>query len=97
MGNEFLEYLQNKAITAAPLKAKVKFLIDQSVYFVNGTENNENVVSQEDLQADCTVTCKKEVFEQLITKKLSPAIGFMLGKIKLQGDISLAIKIQSFI
>jgi len=44
--------------------------------------------------ADCTFKMKDEHFQQMFTGKLKPASAFMTGKMKLQGDMGKALKLE---
>jgi len=44
--------------------------------------------------ADCTFKMKDEHFQQMFTGKLKPASAFMTGKMKLQGDMGKAMKLE---
>ena len=44
--------------------------------------------------ADCTVAITLENLNNLLTGKLDPVTGFMGGKFKVSGDMSLAMKLQ---
>merc|ERR1711936_693970 len=44
--------------------------------------------------ADCTFKMKDEHFQQMFTGKLKPASAFMSGKMKLQGDMGKALKLE---
>ena len=54
-------------------------------------------VTEGDGPADCTVMVKNDDFVSLANKKLNPQVAFMMGKIKLSGDLSLALKLGEFI
>ena len=61
---------------------------DGFIYINGGTVNNE------DLPADCTIIVSKDDFEALSEGKLDPTMAFMQGKIKINGDMSVAMKLQ---
>jgi putative sterol carrier protein len=46
-------------------------------------------------EAGCVIELSDENFNKLVEGKLSPTTAFMLGKLKLKGDMSLALKLQS--
>jgi len=51
-----------------------------------------------DTQAQCTITVgKAEDWVALATGKMNPTMAFMQGKIKVKGDMSLALKLQSLL
>jgi putative sterol carrier protein len=48
--------------------------------------------------AQCTITVgKAEDWVSLATGKMNPTMAFMQGKIKVKGDMSLALKLQSLL
>lgn len=47
----------------------------------------------EDANAKCTVTVKDEDFMKIVSGKLNPQMAFMSGKLKIGGDMSLAMKL----
>lgn len=51
-------------------------------------------VTNNDSPADCTIVISKDDFEQMADGKLDPTMAFMQGKIKINGDMSVAMKLQ---
>jgi putative sterol carrier protein len=51
-------------------------------------------VTNDDKPADCTIVISKDDFEQMADGKLDPTMAFMQGKIKINGDMSIAMKLQ---
>ena len=51
-------------------------------------------MNNEDLPADCTIVVSKDDFEAMGDGKLDPTMAFMQGKIKVNGDMSVAMKLQ---
>jgi putative sterol carrier protein len=51
------------------------------------------VVDNEDGAADCTVKISKSDFLDMAAGKLNPTAGFMSGKIKIDGDMGLAMQL----
>jgi putative sterol carrier protein len=51
-------------------------------------------VTNDDNPADCTIVVSKDDFEALAEGKLDPTMAFMQGKIKVNGDMSVAMKLQ---
>jgi putative sterol carrier protein len=58
---------------------------------------NTNIVSQEDNEADCTISTTAEVLIDLKNGDLNPMMAVMGGKIKISGDMGLAMKVQSLL
>jgi len=73
---------------------------DRSVKFDMGDEfiviDGQNV-STTDAPADCTIKISKENFQELIAGELNPTAAFMTGKIKVEGDMSVAMQLSQLI
>ena len=96
MESNFLEKIQNKAESIPPLGGKMKFVVGDICVHIDGTEE-KNIVSQNDLEADCTITTSMEVLEKLKSGRLKPTMAIITKKVKIKGDISLAMKLKSLI
>ncbi|MBG9789471.1 SCP2 sterol-binding domain-containing protein [Brevibacillus laterosporus] len=57
--------------------------------------NHVQVTEGKPNQAQCTLQLSDTNFTKLLQKQLNPATAFILGKIKIKGDISLALQLQS--
>ena len=89
-----LEEITNQFKTAvgadSGLGKSVKFdLKPDGVIYING-----GTVSNEDLPADCTISVTKDDFEKMAAGSLDPTMAFMQGKLKVNGDMSVAMKLQ---
>jgi hypothetical protein len=47
--------------------------------------------------AKCTVTATEADFLSIVNGKLNPQMAFMSGKLKIQGDMGLALKLQQIL
>ena len=53
----------------------------------------DNTVSREDRETDCTIRITPDNLAKLITGKLNPMTGVMMGKLKVSGDARVAMKL----
>ncbi len=77
------------------LGATLKFdLGDDGKVFIDATVV-PNTVSNEDKDAQCTVGVTHDDFESMLAGDLAPTTAFMSGKLKVEGDMGVAMKLQS--
>lgn len=95
MLEEITKQISEKATSAGALGNTVKFVFNdgQGVIYLDG--NNGNAISNEDKDADCTVNVALEDFQSMMTGDLNPTSAFMGGKMQIDGDMSVAMKLQS--
>ncbi len=53
----------------------------------------DNTVSRDDRDTDCTIRITQSNLAKLITGKLNPMTGVMMGKLKVSGDARVAMKL----
>ena len=91
-----LAQLNEQAQKASPIGATIKFEIDEHIVVIDGT-SGANVVSQDNKDADCTITTSVETLMKLKSGDLNPMMAVMGGKVKIKGDMGLAMKLQSLL
>ncbi|RRA99138.1 SCP2 sterol-binding domain-containing protein [Larkinella rosea] len=89
---DFTDQIRQRIGTESGFNATVKLATDQGSIFIDGRENPP-VVSNEDNEADCTIKVSLSDLQKLGTGELNPMTAFMFGKLKVQGDMALAMKI----
>ena len=91
------ESLRAKMGAASGLNATLKFDCGaDGVAYLDG-RSVPNSVSNEDKDADCTIAITLENLAALLSGELEPTTGFMTGKFKVSGDMSVALKLQRVI
>ncbi len=88
------EKLRGKVGEASGLGAVLKFDCGADGVIVIDGKSVPNSVTNENRDADCTVSITRENLEALITGQLDPITGFMTGKFTVAGDMSVAMKLQ---
>jgi len=76
------------------LPGSIKWVVDSQIVFMNPESNK---VTDEDAEAACTITTDMDTFKGMYDKSVSPQAAFMTGKIKIAGDMGIALKLQSVI
>lgn len=75
--------------------------IDGSVRFVIEDEGvvriDEAGVSANAAEADCTIAADAETFRGLLDGELNPTGAFMSGRLRVEGDMGLAMKIAALL
>ena len=89
-----LSTIQQKAAGADALGNTLKFNFGDQQLFLDGT-GAQNQVSTDDKDADCTVDVSMEDFQSLLSGDLNPMAAVMSGKVKIKGDMGVAMKLQS--
>ncbi|HEY4191902.1 MAG TPA: SCP2 sterol-binding domain-containing protein [Mesorhizobium sp.] len=74
---------------------------DHSVKFDTGTDGviliDGAAISTTDGPADCTIKLSLDDLESLIAGDLNPTMAFMTGKIKIEGDMTVAMALSQLI
>ncbi|MCO5147123.1 MAG: SCP2 sterol-binding domain-containing protein [Aquamicrobium sp.] len=77
-------------VAATGFDRSVKFdLGDDGVILIDGQK-----VSTEDGAADCTITISRDDFEALTAGELNPTMAYMQGKLKVAGDMTIAMQLS---
>ena len=86
--------LRNKVGADCGLNATLKFDCgDDGVVVIDGA-STPNSVDNTDRDTDCTITLAIDTLGDLMSGELDPTTAFMTGRIKVAGDMSIALKLQ---
>ena len=91
------EALRTKVGDSCGLNATLKFDCGADGVIVLDARAVPNTVDNQDRETDCTVVISHANLVALMTGELEPATGFMMGKFKVSGDMSVALKLQRVI
>ena len=94
---QITEQMRSRVGTSANLKKSVKFdfgddgavRIDDSV--------SPAVVDNQNVPTDCTVKVSMADFTDMASGKQNPQMAFMMGKLKVEGDMSVAMQLGSIL
>ncbi len=90
------EIIKTQFEEIAPLDSTFKIELLEQVIYIDGT-NGKNVVSEKDEEAQCTIKTTEEVLHKLRSGEINPMAAAMEGKIIIQGEMGLAMKLQSLL
>ena len=76
------------------LNAKTNFKFDEGVIHLDDTQS-PTLVANEELAADCTLKMSLASFENILSGDMNPMMAFMSGKMKVEGDKAIAMKLSS--
>jgi putative sterol carrier protein len=87
---------------ADTMKARVEASgFDRSVKFDTGSDGviviDGATISTTDAPTDCTIKLALEDLESLVSGDLNPTSAFMTGKIKVEGDMSVAMALSQLL
>lgn len=95
--DELLSKVKEKADAAPALGASLKFKFgEDQVIHIDGNDGT-NTVSTEDSDSDCTINLSMDDFNKLLSKELNPMTAFMMGKVKVDGNMGVAMKMQELV
>jgi putative sterol carrier protein len=92
----FTEKVKNIVGQGASLSGTLKFAMAEGSVFVD-TAQNPPLVSNVDQPADCTIKAALDDINKLMTGELNAMTALMLGKLKVSGDMNVAMKVAQML
>ena len=93
---EITKVIKDAAENADSLGATVKFdFKEEGKIYIDGT-GEKAVVTNEDKEADCVLTMNMETYEKIQNGELNAMMAVMGGKVKIKGDMGIAMKLQNY-
>jgi putative sterol carrier protein len=92
--DECTQTLRGKVGDDCGLGAVLKFDCGADGFVVIDGRAAPNTVDNADRENDCTVAITLDNLSALLTGALDPVTGFMSGRFKVSGDMSVAMKLQ---
>ncbi|MHA1536129.1 MAG: SCP2 sterol-binding domain-containing protein [Alphaproteobacteria bacterium] len=92
---EMTAKVKEKVGEESGLGATLKFAFeDDTVIFVDATKS-PNEVSNDDKDADCTLSMTVANFQAMMDGDLDATMAYMSGKLKIDGNMGIAMKLGS--
>ena len=88
--------VRTASANAPNIGKSLKLVLDEGVVHIDMTQD-ETVVTNEDKEADTTVITSIATLEGLRNGSVNPMMAMMSGKLKIKGDMGLAMKLQSLL
>mgnify|MGYP001288854770 FL=1 len=89
--------IRTKVGADSGLAATLKFDMGADGVIVIDGKSTPNTVSNDNSETDCTVGITMDNLQAMLDGDLDPATGFMAGKLKVTGDMSVAMRLQRVI
>ncbi len=90
------EQFQAQANKAPAMEKTLKFVFEEGVVFLDMTGETPSVTN-DDREADCTIITSVKTLDALRKGELNPMMAVMSGKVKIKGDMGVAMKLQSLL
>jgi len=84
--------IRDKAQSMEANSKKIKIDLEGDGTVLIDATTTPPTVSNDDLEADVTLIISEENLEGLMDGSLNPQMAFMMGKLKIDGDMGLALK-----
>jgi putative sterol carrier protein len=96
---QFFEDLQGRAdpSRAADLSASYRFDIEGAGTWHVDVENGAVTVTESENPADCVIATDEQTFLAVVGNEQSPMGAFMTGKIRVEGDMGLALRLKDLV
>jgi putative sterol carrier protein len=75
------------------MEGSLKFVIPDE----GAVRIDEAGVRADDADADCTITADADTFQELLAGELDPTAAFMSGRLAVEGDMGLAMRLASLL
>jgi putative sterol carrier protein len=95
--DEVTERMRQRVGDDSGLGARIKFDFGADGVILLDATQTPNVVSNADEEADCTIRISLDNFVEMGDGELSPTMAFMMGKLKVDGELGLAMKLQGLL
>jgi putative sterol carrier protein len=96
---EFFESVERRLdpAKAAGQRASYRFVIRGAGSWRVAVDDGAVVVEESDADADCVIEASEADFMKLVRGEGNPTTMFVTGKLKVKGDMSLALKLRELV
>ena len=93
---EFFETLEERIDPARTRGTNASYRFDVDGVGIWRVEVNDGEVDvrESDAPADCVIRAREEVFLRIVRGEQDPLMAYMLGKVKVEGDVALARRLR---
>ncbi|MEK8034020.1 SCP2 sterol-binding domain-containing protein [Ideonella sp. DXS29W] len=92
--NAVTKSLRERVGSDSGLGTTLKFdMGSEGVVMIDGA-STPNAVTNDDGEAACTIGLTLDTLSRMILRELEPTTAFMMGKLKVSGDMSVAMRLQ---
>ena len=82
---------------ARGMRASYKFEVEGAGTWRLEVDDGHVEVSESDAPADCVLRASEQTFLRILQGEQSPTTAFMTGKIRVEGDVGLALKLRELV
>jgi putative sterol carrier protein len=95
---EFFESLESRVdpVRLAGIQQSYLFDVDGEGMWLVDVRNDKLTVTEGEQPADVTIKTSGETFEKIVKGDQNATTAYMTGKLKIEGDLGAAMKLQKF-